>query len=153
MKSIVAAVVLGLFGFASVSIPEMAQAKPDPAKLKDIHRLLKLTGAAQIGKQVMTTMLQRFRSAFRDVPDAYWDQLIKSVKMQRLINDVAVIYGNNITHDDIKGLIAFYQSPLGKRFLAVQPQLMQESMVAGQKWAEAWTARVMKDLKKRKHIK
>jgi hypothetical protein len=46
------------------------------------------------------------------------------------------VYNKYYTHDEIKQLITFYKSPLGKRLVEVTPLLTQETMVIGQKWGE-----------------
>ena len=46
------------------------------------------------------------------------------------------IYHRNFTHDEIKGLLSFYGTPLGVKILSTMPTMMQEGMAAGQKWAQ-----------------
>ena len=44
------------------------------------------------------------------------------------------MYDHIFTASEIQGMIAFYESPIGKRFMEVQPQLMKEGMALGQEW-------------------
>ena len=46
------------------------------------------------------------------------------------------IYDKNFSHEDIRGLIAFYQTPLGATLIEKLPVIAQESMAAGMKWGE-----------------
>jgi tetratricopeptide (TPR) repeat protein len=46
------------------------------------------------------------------------------------------IYNNHFSHKEIKGLLEFYQTELGKKAIRVMPQLMNDSMIAGQQWAQ-----------------
>jgi uncharacterized protein len=41
---------------------------------------------------------------------------------------MARAYGSNFAVDEIKAITAFYVSPAGKKMLATQPQLMQQTM-------------------------
>jgi len=49
---------------------------------------------------------------------------------------ITPIYHRHFTHDEIKGLIAFYQTDLGSKTIRVMPALLQESMSAGQQWGQ-----------------
>ena len=39
--------------------------------------------------------------------------------------------------DEIKGLLQFYGTPLGKKLVSALPPLTRESMMTGQKWAQS----------------
>jgi hypothetical protein len=56
------------------------------------------------------------------------------------------IYDQYLTHEDIKGLVAFYESPLGAKLLSVMPQMSQESMLAGQTWGREFAETVRQRL-------
>jgi len=43
---------------------------------------------------------------------------------------------DHLSHEDIKGLIAFSESPLGQRITAAQPKIMAETTAAGMKWGQ-----------------
>jgi hypothetical protein len=45
-------------------------------------------------------------------------------------------YDKNFTREEIRGLIQFYESPLGKKAITVVPQLMAELQTKGRKWGE-----------------
>ena len=55
-------------------------------------------------------------------------------RMQRINNSVVPIYQHNFTEQDVRGLLAFYRTPLGQKLLKVQPVIMHESMLAGEQW-------------------
>jgi len=44
------------------------------------------------------------------------------------------IYDKHLTHEEIRGLIAFYQTPLGAKLIAKMPAIAQDSMAVGMKW-------------------
>jgi hypothetical protein len=51
------------------------------------------------------------------------------------ILDLAVpIYDEYYTHDEIKGLIQFYETPLGQKLASVQPKMSVELQNVGRKW-------------------
>ncbi len=65
-KSVLVIVVLGLTMMASSS----AWAKTESAKIKDIRKLMALTGAADLGTQVMDQMMVAFERNMPKVPKA-----------------------------------------------------------------------------------
>ncbi|ABK38947.1 DUF2059 domain-containing protein [Aeromonas hydrophila] len=50
--------------------------------------------------------------------------------------EVAAIYRKHFTEAELKQLIAFYQSPVGKKSLDTMPAIFQESSLVGQSLAE-----------------
>ncbi|OBQ54951.1 DUF2059 domain-containing protein [Tamlana sp. s12] len=52
-----------------------------------------------------------------------------------LYNQMADLYMSEFTHKEIKDLIAFYNSPLGKKLVSKQLSITQKAMNLGQNWA------------------
>lgn len=117
------------------------------AKEKDIRKLLDLTGSGKIGVQVMEGMIANFKTSNPNVPDTFWDEFKKEASPQSLVDMIVPIYDKHFTHDDIKGLIAFYEGDLGKKITATMPQITQESMAVGQKWGMELGLKIQNKLK------
>ncbi len=117
-------------------------------KKDDIRKLLRLTGSGDLGKQVATQLLGTFKAQNPKVPQKFWDDFAKEIKAEDLIEMVVPIYDKHLSHEDIKVVIAFYETPTGKRFVKSLPQLTQESMAAGQKWGMALAQKVVDRLQK-----
>ncbi len=117
-------------------------------KKDDIRRLLRLTGSGDLGKQVATQLLGTFKAQNPKVPQKFWDDFAKEIKAEDLIEMVVPIYDKHLSQEDIKAVIAFYETPTGKRFVKALPQLTQESMAAGQKWGMALAQKVVDKLQK-----
>jgi len=65
-------------------------------------------------------------------------------------NEMAIdIYHKYFTHDDVKGLIAFYQTDLGKKTINVQQNIVQESIKIGQKWGQSLEPLIQERISKR----
>jgi uncharacterized protein len=86
-------------------------------------------------------MKQAAEQAFRErVPNPTPKQLealhgiyddITDVPVDELINAVIPIYQRHLSKTDLEELIRFYGSPVGQKLLREQPQILQESMLAG----------------------
>jgi hypothetical protein len=129
-------------------LPAAAAAKGSKAKIKDIQTLLKLSGADTMGQQILTQMIANFRASMPDVPGKLWDRFLKKADTRDLLRKIVPIYDKHLAHEDIKGLIAFYKSPLGRKFVRVQPQLVADSMQAGQQWGRGIAEQLMREVQK-----
>jgi len=63
------------------------------------------------------------------------------------LEQTAKIYASNFTEDELQDVIAFYESPTGKKFQGLAPQLMQESMQHGQALGQNVGQRAIERLK------
>ncbi len=121
----------------------------------DIQRLLEVTGAAQLGTQaaslISAQLLEGLRKAQPAIPDralvvakeVFDSEFAKAFTgPDNLTDQIILIYAKHFTHDDVRGLLAFYSSDLGKKTIAALPSVFQEGAAAGQQWAERQTPRI-----------
>ncbi len=125
-----------------------ARAAPSSKELK-IRKLLELTGAAELGGQVVAQMFPSMRRMAPQVPGKVWDDLER--EMQKRVPEMAEIivpiYDDHFTQSDIDALIAFYRTPVGQKFIAELPAITQESMEAGQRWGASIGREVVEKLR------
>ena len=71
-----------------------------------------------------------------------------------LYNKLYGVYDKYLNENDLKAIIAFYSSDVGKKFVELSPQMMQESIQLGKIWGENLspiiTDRLIKKFKKEK---
>ena len=77
-------------------------------------------------------------------------------KRREDINDiVGRIYASRFTEAELKELLVFYNSPVGKKFIATMPGVIEESFRLTQEWAgklsEEMVVRLRAEMKKRGH--
>jgi hypothetical protein len=116
------------------------------ARHKEVRQLLTLTGAAKMGDQMMQQMIASFKQSFPNVPKSYWKKLSKSLDANEMVELVIPVYERHLGQKDIKELIAFFKTRVGRKFIRVQPEILRESMAIGQAWGQKVGQRVMKDL-------
>ena len=136
---------LALTGAFNVVAEEM----PDPAavsKRADIKRLMEVTDASNLGIQVMNRLILTMKRGRSDAQEKFWDDFRTEIDPNDLIEMIIPIYAKHFTHEEIKQLIAFYESPIGKKMIKVQPQIMMESMAAGEEWGKDLAKKIMKKL-------
>jgi uncharacterized protein len=148
MRNVLAAIgvmcVLGASGWASAQ---------ETAKQKDIRHLLQITGSGELGAQVMTQMMGSMKKSFPNVPEKFWSDFMKEVHTDELVDLIVPVYDRNLTHDDVKQLIHFYETPTGKKFVSVLPKITQESMVVGEKWGRDLAQKVVKKMQDQQNKK
>lgn len=59
------------------------------------------------------------------------------------------IYTKYFTEADIDGLIAFYNTPVGKKFIQNQANITAESTLAGQQWGQMLSEKIVNKLKEK----
>jgi uncharacterized protein len=121
--------------------------KIDPAKETDIRKLLDMMGTKALAVQTMDATMNGIRPMMASSlpPGDYKEKLIDlflekfraKADPQQVVDMVVPIYDKHLSHEEIKGLIAFYATPLGKKALSVLPAIAAESGEAGQKWGES----------------
>jgi hypothetical protein len=107
-----------------------------PEKDRAIRRLMAVMGIEKLEVQAIDLMLNEMKSSppYNVVPDAFWTKFRQKVDVKELLDMIVPIYARHFTTQDIKDLTAWYQSPLGQKFVASQPAIMRESMDAGVAW-------------------
>ena len=132
--------------------PAGAEVKPiDPAKIKDIKALLHLIRLEEVVMLAAENTLERFFPILKKAT-AQNNQVISEtvfailksstlsmVKRQisakdGLMDRVVPLYNKHYTHNEIKTLIRFYETPLGKKVTALRPQIAKEGMVVAEEW-------------------
>ena len=113
----------------------------NPAKAADIQRLLELTGMRSIMAQTVSSMEENLKPAIVDslppgdyrekLSNLFFEKFDSKLDVQRLIDMAAGAYDKYLSDDDIRGLIQFYQTPLGQKTLTVLPQLTAELQADG----------------------
>ena len=123
-----------------------AQSKIDPAKEADIRKLLELVGTKAIVSQTMDSMSKSIKPLLTNSlpPGEYREKLVDlffakftaKADVERLLDLAVPVYDRNFSHQEIRGLIEFYQTPLGQKAIATLPKVTAELQEQGRKWGE-----------------
>ncbi len=144
----VAAVLLAAFSMpAAIAQPAPNDAPDVDQELHDdVLKLLQVSGAEAMAEQMWQQMMANFREMLPNVPDEFWDGMEAEMDLGALLVALVPAYTENLTHQDILDLIDFYESDLGQRLVAAQPQIAADSMLIGQAWGEQIGQRVVEKL-------
>jgi hypothetical protein len=122
-------------------------------KHDDILTLLRISGSDKLADQLMDTMMPQFKQLVPNVPDAFWSRFRERLNTDDLLYACIPVYDKYYTHDEIRQLIAFYETPLGRKVVEVTPPLTQETMAIGQKWGEKLGRDIVNELISEGYIK
>jgi len=117
-----------------------ASVRIDAGKRADIRSLMDLVGTREVVRESATRQTEEFReNLVSALPEKQRDpQFVHSLvtDYQRKYNPAAVteqlivIYDKHFSDDEIKGLLQFYNSPLGRKFAAESPKITAEIAAA-----------------------
>lgn len=124
-----------------VSLAGVANAAPNPEKIKNIKKLLLVSGIqdqlSYMKDGVMNSYSQMIGSAYPKVPDAFWTDfnvLIGDKDMDALVEQVIPVYDKHMSNEVLIKLIEMFETPFWKEWKEKMPLISREAGVAGQKW-------------------
>jgi hypothetical protein len=141
-----------------------AQNKPTAGALKAAHALIDVTGATALFSPLIAGVVEQSKLLYlQQNPGLGKDLNEVAAKLRRdlaprfseLTDEVARLYAARFSEQELKEILAFYQSPVGKKMLAEQPQVVENSMKFAQDWANKLslevTAKMRVELQKKGH--
>jgi len=141
---------------AAKSTPQAASAI-DPQKAARIRELMEVTGAKNLGRQLIDAGMEQFRGSVQESQpnnprakqfvDAFVARFQKHFDPDSLNELMIPIYDKYLTAEDLKGLLDYYRSPLGQRMLKVMPEVTRESQAAGFTLGQKAAQQTMEELK------
>lgn len=123
--------------FALIFLANMASAQ-DSFKA-DALKVIELSGAAGPMQMAKEQILQ-------SIPEAKKMEFSKDfdASLPALYAKLATIYMETYSAEDVKAMLAFYESPVGKKISASAGDLFKKSTAAGQEWGADLQAMMMK---------
>jgi hypothetical protein len=122
-------------------------------KNEDILKLLRISGTDKMADQMMNAMIPQLKQLVPGIPDAFWVKFREKLNVDDLLYACIPVYNKYYTHNEISQLIAFYESPIGKKVVETAPILTQETMAIGQKWGERLGQDIVNELINEGYVK
>jgi len=154
----VAAVVLAVF------IPAAHAQQPSAASLAIAKQLITTTGSNAVFNPLIAGVVEQAKLLFlQQDPGLAKDLNEVAAKLRtdlqprfsELNDEVARLYATNFSEQELKDILAFYQSPAGKKLLVTQPKVIDSSMAFAQTWANKLSdeviAKIRDEMKKKGH--
>jgi hypothetical protein len=137
-------VMMALSAFLAASA---ADAQNSPPLRIDVAELMQLSGAANIARELAPLISAQFVSSLRQsnpilperttavVTEVVTGYLSDPARTKDLMDQLEQIYAQTFTATEVRQLIAFYKTPIGRKLTASLPEITSESAQIGQAWA------------------
>jgi len=157
LSTVVFAAGLG-FGLAFSGLPAVAQQatqpqlKPaSPAAIAAAKEILAMKNVASMYAGAVPNIVQRTKDVLLQNNLNYQKDLNEvSITVAQTLagrekeigEQMAKIYANDFTEQELKDLVTFYKSPLGQKLLAQEPKSITASMTFMNQWAQSFAEEV-----------
>ncbi len=163
MAALIALIMIGLVRPAPAQSPPPA-GQPSPAALLLAKQIVEAKGVQNIFAPLVRGVIAKTRNMFMQT-NFMWAKDLDQVaaieekqfapRVSELVDQTARIYAQHFTEAEMKQLLAFYQSPIGKKALAEEPKVLDQAMSYAGTWGDKLSQEVIADMreqmKKRGH--
>jgi ankyrin repeat protein len=118
-----------------------AAARGQAASPADLRQLLRLSGVEGRLRPMSSETLE---SAWQGVDPQRADRLRAMFDSEKLLDSVAAAYGRRFDRDEVRALIAFYQTPVGRKLVDAQDGINQDLQEIMETWVRGLTVAVSK---------
>ena len=153
MNTISRTAIAGMLALAFVMYGDrvQAQTQPSPAAVATAKEILVIKQANGIYNGAVTNVINNMKNVLmasnlnyqKDLNELA-SQLAAEMKSREdeLGDAVAKIYASKFTEAELKELLAFYRSPLGKKTIAADPKTVEDTMSYIDGWAQRFSEEV-----------
>jgi hypothetical protein len=138
--------------------------KPSTTAVATAKELITVKGGNALYEPIVPGVVEQAKSVFlRANPTLGKDLNEVAAKLRaellprgaELMNNAANIYASRFSEQELKDALAFYKSPLGRKLLAEEANVLDESLKNAQDWAnrlsEEVIGKIRSEMKKRGH--
>jgi hypothetical protein len=160
--SVLRATIIGLALGASIGTAVAQQ--PSATAMATAKELITVKGATSLYEPLVPGVIEQAKSVFlQGNPTLGKDLNEVAAKLRaeyasrsaEVVNDVAMLYASRFTEQELKDVLAFYKSPLGRKMMKEEPDILDQSMRNAQTWAnrlsEEIFMKIRVEMKKRGH--
>lgn len=124
---------------AFVCIAQLGFSQVDEAFKKDVLKVIENSGAANQMKAAKGQILKMIPEAKQAAFIVEFDATLPA-----LYDKLAAVYMDVYSKEDIKAMLTFYDSPVGKKMAENSGVLMEKSQTAAQEWGQGLQGMMMK---------
>lgn len=128
--------VLAFFALLSISF---SYAQSDKEYRKALKTMLEVSGYQESFQVAVKQVIEVFRQNYPGIAANTWSELEKefsAASMDELVDMLAPVYAHHLSQEDLEQVVAFYQSPAGKKYSEKTPLIMHEAIAVGEQWGE-----------------
>ncbi len=135
----------------------MAQQRPSDDALSAARGLVEASGAAAQFDQVMPLLADQMTKAFIGLAPGRAGEIREVMaevvkrfteRKSELIEEIAVIYADKLSADDLREITRFYQTGAGRRMVEVLPEISRRAAAVGQAWGQRIGAEIARETRR-----
>lgn len=140
-----------MIGIALASVTAQAQQKPSPAAIATAKEILVIKKATSMYESAVPGLVQRTKTALLQSNLNYQKDLnevaAKIVKdltgrEKEIGEEMAKQYATDFTEQELKDLLAFLKSPIGRKMIEQEPKTIDASLAFMDKWAQTFAEEI-----------
>ena len=150
----VRAIRAGLLALAIAAMASSAQAQQQPSAnaVALAKEIIALKGGNAIYDPIVPQVIDQARTIFlqsNPMLSAPLNEVAAKLRAELtprvadLINDGAKLYASRFTEQELKDILAFYKSPVGRKVVAQEPVILDESAANVDTWANKFAEEVI----------
>lgn len=125
-----------------------APAVVDEEKERLIYRYLEVTGALRFYPDLVEKIIAMYQKRYPQIEKDFWVDFKKNhTTRDDFFGRIVPIYARYYSAEDLKNILAFFESPAGKKYTAVLGDLAVEVGHAAQDFEKDLNSRILKRLK------
>jgi hypothetical protein len=121
-------------------------------KEAEIIKLLELTNVRNLAEQIFDLYIPQLRTLVPSVPKEFWDLFRANMDFDDFVKAYIPLYDRYYTLEEIRAMIAFYESSVGKKVVEVTPLMTAESMSIGQEWGLKMGQKLLEEMKQNGYL-
>lgn len=131
---------------------QSANPNPSPAAIAMAREIITLKGAHQMFDAVVPGVIETAKNQFLPTNPNLNKELNEvaallhrdfDAKKTEMLNEVARAYARHFNEQELKELIAFYKTALGKKLLVEEPLAIDDGIRRAREWADAFADQVV----------
>jgi len=152
------------FAYVACVAPAAAQQQPTPGAIATAKELLQTKGATNMFDPLIPGVIESAKNAFLPTNPGLFKELNEVAALLRtqfaarrneIIDEIARLYAQRFTEAEMKEVIAFYKSPVGKKFVLDEPAVIDQGLARTQAWTNKLSDDVLNrfraEMKKKGH--
>jgi hypothetical protein len=163
MAALIACAAIGIAGPAASQVPASLPQVP-PAQLLLAKQIVEVKGVKDMFEPLVRGVVNKTKDSVLQ-NNFMWAKDINEIaaniakdyepRTSELVDATARFYASHFTEAELKGILSYYQSPLGQKMIVEEPKALDESMAYAGSWGDDLSVDVMSklraEMKKRGH--
>jgi hypothetical protein len=152
-----------VLAFVACASPAVAQ-QPTAGAMATAKELMQVKGATNMFDPLVPGIIESAKNAFLPTHPGLFRELNEVAAILRtqfasrrneILDEIARLYAQRFSEAEMKEVIAFYKSPVGRKFVADEPEVIDQGLARTQAWSNKLSDDVLNrfrsEMKKKGH--